>query len=118
MINSDFQNEKFALNVSQAAMCLRNNEFENAYIMIVEAMSIDPDAPHPHNLLGVFYELKGDGNRARKHYRAAYSLDPTYRPACWNLEQICTVLDVNLRTYDLGDKADESRKVFSAAEKI
>ena len=107
MFNPDYQNEKFIQNISQAAMSLRNKEFENAYRMIAEAMWVNPDAPQPHNLLGILYELIGDGNIARKHYRAAYSLDPTYRPACKNLEQSCTVFDMESRTYDFGDEPNE-----------
>jgi len=106
MENQVLTNEKFSLNISLAVKSLRSDEYEKAYGFIVEAMRIDPNAPHPHNLLGIMYELKGDGSRARRHYRAAYSLDPTFEPACRNLEQICTLLDnYKLRTYDFGDDA-------------
>jgi len=106
MNNQVLTNEKFSLNILQAVKSLRGGEYEKAYGFIVESMRIDPDAPQPHNLLGIMYELKGNGSKARCHYRAAYSLDPTFEPACRNLEQICTLLDnYKLRTYDFGDGA-------------
>lgn len=117
MYNQVLTNENFSLNISQAVKSLRDNEYEKAYGFIVEAMRIDPDAPHPHNLLGIMYELKGDGSRARRHYRAAYSLDPTFEPACRNLEQICTLLDnYKLRAYDFGDGAVKSGRKAGAAD--
>lgn len=110
MKNHDIPNDIFTDTIMQAADCLRCFDFEEAYSLITEAMRIEPDAPQPHNLLGIWFELKGNGDKARKHYRAAYSLDPTFKPACKNLEQISTVFDnKNLRTYDFGDEQEETR---------
>ncbi len=94
--------------ISQAADSLRHCEMEKAHDLIVEAICIDPDAPQPHNLLGIWFELNGNDDKARRHYRAAYSLDPTFKPACKNLEQICTMLK-NLKpySYDFGDEPEE-----------
>ena len=107
----DIPNDIFTETITQAATCLRCNDFDKAYELITEAMHINPDAPQPHNLLGIWFELKGNGDKARKHYRAAYSLDPTFKPACKNLEQSCTVFDNNSpRTYDFGDNAEETQR--------
>ncbi|MFB0921456.1 MAG: hypothetical protein QMB62_11350 [Oscillospiraceae bacterium] len=109
MKEPEITNDRFSVNIANAARCLRNNDCENAFKEIIEAMLLNPDAPQPHNLLGILYELQGDGNRARRHYRAAYSLDPTYRPACKNLEQICTVFDdIKQHIYTYGDEPEES----------
>ena len=99
--------ELFYQNIRQAAASLKDKNCEGAYSLIVEAMCLNPDAPQPHNLLGIFYELSGDGNLARRHYRAAYSLDPTFKPACSNLERICTDFDNKPSTYDFGDVSEE-----------
>lgn len=104
--NTDKDN--FSKNIRQAADSLRSRDCDCAYSLIVEAMRADPDAPQPHNLMGIFYELTDDGNLARRHYRAAYSLDPTYKPACSNLERICTDFGNKLRTYDYGDTVEET----------
>ena len=62
------------------------------------------DAPQPHNLLGIYYELGGEIDLARRHYRAAYSLDPTFSPACRNLEQISLALsNERPRIFDFGE---------------
>ncbi len=114
MKNSVILNDQFSIYIAQATQCLRNNESEKAFDIIIKAMQMDPDAPQPHNLLGILHELKGDGNRARRHYRAAYSLDPTFKPACKNLEQICTVLDDKKpRVYDFGDRPEDSGAAFT-----
>lgn len=95
--------DTFTQNIQRAAESLRNKDSDIAYSLIVEAMRINPDAPQPHNLLGIFYELSGNGDLARRHYRAAYSLDPTYKAACSNLERICTNFDDRQSTYDFGE---------------
>ncbi|TGE35138.1 hypothetical protein E4K67_26990 [Desulfosporosinus fructosivorans] len=46
------------------------------------------NAPEVHNLYGVLAELTGDLGLAGKHYRAAYALDPAYKPSSRNLERI------------------------------
>ncbi len=103
-------NEMFVTQITQAASCLRSNDFEKAYDLIAEAMRMEPGAPQPHNLLGIWFELHGNGDKARRHYRAAYSLDPTFSPACKNLEQICTFFDnTYARTYAFGDEPEETR---------
>ena len=102
-------NEMFFVQITQAASCLRCNDFEKAYNLITEAIRMEPDAPQPHNLLGIWFELQGNGDKARRHYRAAYSLDPTFSPACKNLEQICTFFDnTHTRTYVFGDETEET----------
>lgn len=104
-------NDVFKDRITQAADHLRCCDFETAYDLITQAMHIEPDAPQPHNLLGIWFELRGDGDKARRHYRAAYSLDPTFAPACKNLEQISTAFDNKIpRTYDFGDQTEETSR--------
>lgn len=108
MNNPAIYKDMFAQSIRQAAECLRSKDCDNAYGLIVEAMRIDPNAPHPHNLLGIFYEITGDRDLARRHYRAAYSLDPTYKPACSNLERVCMDHYNKQRSFDFGDLPDET----------
>lgn len=65
-------------------------------------------APEPHNLLGILAETTGNLSLAGRHYRAAYDLDPTYKPAIRNLERI-TSFDyrVGNTNPDFGDKPEE-----------
>jgi len=71
-----------------AVAALKARDFAGARESIAEAMAMDMDAPEPHNLLGIWYEFQNDFAAARRHYRAAYALDPTYTPSCRNLERI------------------------------
>ena len=108
MNKPELANNRFTQCIVRAANSLRSCDYEKFFELVGEAIRINPDAPHPHNLLGIYYELNGDTNKARRHYRAAYSLDPTYKPACKNLEQICMMFDKgNPHTYDFGDEAED-----------
>lgn len=78
----------FARKLKQAEADLRRRDMPRARAGIAEAMALDMDAPQPHNLLGILYELAGDFQAARKHYRAGYALDPNYKPCCRNLERL------------------------------
>jgi DNA-binding response OmpR family regulator len=51
------------------------------------AIAADPGQPEAYNLLGVLFEIKGDGLEAQKFYRAALDIDPTFKPAGANLER-------------------------------
>ncbi len=78
----------FLATIEKAALTLAAGNFKLSREIITCAMSMDMDAPEPHNLLGILYELTGDDAAARQHYRAAYALDPTYKPSCRNLERL------------------------------
>lgn len=78
----------FCIAVENAVLALTARDFQLSREIIARAMTMDMDAPEPHNLLGILYELLGDDGAARQHYRAAYALDPTYKPSCRNLERL------------------------------
>jgi len=69
---------------------LKEGDYSKAEENIKRAMLQRPHSPEAHNLYGILAELESDGSLARKHYRAAYALDPTYKPAARNLERIAT----------------------------
>jgi Tfp pilus assembly protein PilF len=96
---------EFHKHLIEAAEKLRNKDFEKSYELIIAALSENPEAPEPHNLLGIWYELNQDIKVALKHYRAAYSLDPTYTPACKNIERICTNTPYWDTSYNFGDES-------------
>ena len=54
------------------------------------AMSEYPHMPQPHNLMGIILERQGDHIGAKKHFRAACALDPSYQPARANMEKFGT----------------------------
>lgn len=65
---------------------ITNRDYNECFQVICQAMSLFPDAPQPHNLLGILCEKRGNHASAMRHFRAAYELDPGYLPALKNLE--------------------------------
>lgn len=80
----------FEKKIEQAVNALQVKDYAAAQEHLKYAMfeNGNNSAPEVHNLYGVLAELTGDLSLAGKHYRAAYALDPTYRPASRNLERI------------------------------
>ena len=71
--------------------------------LIADAMGKYPHAPQPHNLMGVLFEIRKDHAGAIKHFRAAWSLDPTYIPARHNLENFASFYTNNKFAFDEND---------------
>lgn len=69
---------------------LKNDKFDECRKLIQEEMVKKPDYPIVQNLLGILEEKRFEKEKAIRHYRASYSLDPTYAPALWNLERLGT----------------------------
>lgn len=88
LIISNYNKYHYFINKSIEA--LEHKYFEEARAYIINAISIDYNAPEAHNLLGALSELKGDLSYAGKHYLAANALDPTYLPAIRNLRRLTT----------------------------
>lgn len=107
MYKLDISDSQFKKCITAAISELRSRNLKPAYEEIVEAMHLYPDAPQPHNLLGIWFELKGNGLMARRHYRAAYSLDPTFQPACKNIERICSFENFNSYEFYFGDEQEK-----------
>ena len=78
-------------------------DYQTCESLICGAMGEYPDAPEPHNLLGILLEKKGDHPEAMKHFRAAWALDPAYRPAQRNLECYGTFFSDGRCAYDESD---------------
>lgn len=98
---------EFELLIQKTVECINQNNLSQAEAYLKEAMAKDCSSPQTHNLFGIISEYKGDKLLAAKHYRAAYALDPTFKPARNNLERITTYYDSLYRKYDLGDKKEE-----------
>lgn len=61
--------------------------FSEAEDEAAHAMAAAPHDAQPHNLMGIIAESRNDHVQAMKHFRAAWALDPTYRPARINMER-------------------------------
>ena len=96
--------------IREATDEIHNHEFEKSYKAIINAINLNPNAPEPHNLLGIWYEVKNNNDLARKHYRAAYALDPTYKPASENLERVCTFSVSKRKQFSFGEEIVEEQE--------
>ncbi len=94
--------------IQSAINALKQRSYPQAEENIKQAMLINPHSSVVHNLYGIFEELLMEDNLARKHYRAAYALDPTYKPAIRNLDRIST-FEYYLKRIpiDYGDQPEE-----------
>ena len=61
--------------------------FSEAEAEAAQAMAAAPHDAQPHNLMGIIAESRNDHVQAMKHFRAAWALDPTDRPARINMER-------------------------------
>lgn len=91
---------------------LQSFKYEESYKYIMDAIKEDPNAPEPHNLLGIWYEFQGNKELARKHYRIAYVLKPTYKPASVNLERVSSIFSGNKIQVDYGLELIEDKKII------
>jgi tetratricopeptide (TPR) repeat protein len=103
MYKEEMMSEKIDKYIKEATSNLKNYEYEESYKFIMKAINANPNAPEPHNLLGIWYEFKGNNDLARKHYRIAYVLDPIYKPATVNLERVSTLFPINRIEVDYGE---------------
>lgn len=96
--------------IKEARHGLHKSNKDAAYQIILHALMLNPNAPEPQNLLGIWYEQKNNADLARKHYRAAYALDPSYHPATSNIERMCSINMLEPRQIDYGDNEGEKEK--------
>ncbi len=80
----------YGSSIELAKRCINERHFDAAIEHIRKAISFDPSRPEGFNLLGVLMEMRGDRPEAQKNYRAALSLDPSYKPALENLSRSTT----------------------------
>lgn len=72
----------------EARELLANRQHSSAIPYLREAINLNPERPEPFNLLGIAGELSGDLDAARRMYRVALALDPSYSPAGVNLDRV------------------------------
>lgn len=100
--NNHYKNELDELCAMVRAM-VSNKNYQGCIDSICNSMERNPHAPEPHNLLGIVLERMGDHTGAMKHFRAAWALDPTYRPATHNLNVYGTFFSDGKCAFDESD---------------
>ena len=88
MLDMYLVEKEYKRNIKEAISNLKENNFEVALDYIHKAMFINDSSGEVHNLLGIYYEKKGDLNMSGKHYRAAWDLEPTFKAPMNNLQRI------------------------------
>lgn len=88
MLDMYLVEKEYKRNIKEAIKNLKENNFEVALDYIHNAMFRNDSSGEVHNLLGIYYEKKGDLNMAGKHYRAAWDLEPTFKAPMNNLQRI------------------------------
>jgi two-component system, OmpR family, alkaline phosphatase synthesis response regulator PhoP len=81
------KNQDYASCLELAKRCVADRHFEAAVQHVKKAISLDSARPEAFNFLGALHEIQGDKLEGQKNYRAALSLDPTYKPAQENLSR-------------------------------
>ncbi|MEG2677172.1 MAG: hypothetical protein RR933_03555 [Oscillospiraceae bacterium] len=97
--------EKLQQTISQAREMITNHEYKKCEKMLRQAMGECPHEAIPHNLMGLLYEKQNDHITAMKHFRAAWSLDPTYIPAIQNLDSFGHIFSDKKYIFDESDYA-------------
>ncbi|NCB32343.1 MAG: hypothetical protein EOM64_00430 [Erysipelotrichia bacterium] len=83
--------EQLNIVILQARHMMDRKEYRQCEQLLKKSMAECPDDAVPHNLMGLLYEKQNNHIGAMKHFRAAWALDPTYRPALMNLDNFGTV---------------------------
>ncbi|MGE5552195.1 MAG: response regulator [Bacteroidota bacterium] len=72
------------------------------------AINLNPERPEPFNLLGASAEHQGDMDGARRMYRVALALDPSYEPAVRNLDRVSQWQYDFRKQIDLGQAEEQA----------
>ena len=80
------ENNKMLILIDQSRRLIEEKKYRECEAAISTGMFEHPHDAVPHNLMGLLLENKGEHAEAMKHFRAAYDLNPEYRPAVWNME--------------------------------
>jgi len=104
----------FAL-IELAKRQITDRDFAGARTTVRNSIATDPGHAEAYNLLGVLFEIKGDGLEAQKFYRAALDIDPTYRPASANLDRVTSWIKIG--TIDFGQNKVQAEPLAESGEK-
>ncbi|MGE5530306.1 MAG: response regulator [Patescibacteria group bacterium] len=103
----------FDESLSEAGRLLQAHEVDRAVPFLRRAVTLNPDRPEPFNLLGIAAEYRGDLDGARRMFRVALALDPSFTPAVANLDRVSQWRYVPRAEIDLGLPLEEQGPVDS-----
>ena len=92
----------YEAHIEMAKKHINDRHFDMALEHVQKAIALDSERAEAFNLKGALHDIQGDDLEAKKNYRAALALDPSYKPAKVNLER-GLVLPRSSGRIDLGD---------------
>lgn len=107
------QNKKLHQFCEDAKRLVLENEYDKCYEMTCAMMSEYPDAPQPHNIMGILLEKTGHHPAAMNHFRVALVLDATYRPAIENLDTYGTFYSCGRCIFDESECVPEHENSYT-----
>lgn len=75
--------------IEMGKKALIQQEFNKAKELLTIAIARKILEPAAYNLMGVLFQYEGEEMLAKKMYRAALAVEPSYTPAIENLDHIC-----------------------------
>lgn len=99
--------QDYYTSIELAKRCIGQYHFDAAVEHVHRAISFEPGRPEAFNLLGALEEIRGNRLNAQNHYRAALSLDPSYKPAIANLQRTTSGIGKRSGGIDLGKGEEE-----------
>lgn len=110
MRNTKFNNSELKKLCKNVKTLIYDGDYDACEELICEAMYKYPHAPHPHNLYGILLEKKGKHSIAMNHFRAAWSLDPSFLPAKHNLNSYGSFFSKGYCAFDEDDIESSDKK--------
>jgi Flp pilus assembly protein TadD len=87
--------------IAEAVLAVRSDHADEGEVCLRRALALDYSRPEAFNTIGILMEIRGKSLQAQNYYRAALSLDPTYKPARNNLDRTVGLREINV--WDLGE---------------
>jgi DNA-binding response OmpR family regulator len=78
---------QYAFHLSRAKRSLNRRDFDEAEVLLKQAIALKGDSAEAHNLMGVLHELRNEHDASYREYRAALKSDRLYAPAMHNMRR-------------------------------
>lgn len=93
-----------------ATICLLEKHYDEARLICLEGLDINPLFYHLWNILGVVEFQNGDYNEAAEYFEQAVSINPYYLDALYNLKDTYAELENDAGQHECQIKIDELEK--------
>jgi hypothetical protein len=87
-LESEIQSGNLSL-IKKIKTAIFQKEFAKTKDLLKGIIAFDVLEPSGYNLMGIVFEYERQFSLAKKMYRAALAVDPSYTPATENLDRIC-----------------------------